>query len=910
MSANQATEPDDSLDHMDAALRGDVRLLGDLLGETLKQQHGEPLFERVEQVRGMAKFARQGDAAQSRNLIAVLSSLNPQELYQLARAFALFLNLSNIAEQHHQLRQRWQLESVAKAPWPPTDAAPPMGFLDAELAQLKQHGIPPAQLFADVNRLSIDVVLTAHPTEIGRRSVSTKLLRIAALLAENDRTDRSALERLHLRQALRRTIAELWETDEIRRLRPTPVEEAEAGLTVLEQSLWDSVPGVLKQLDQALQRHTGKALPLDCVPIRFSSWIGGDRDGNPNITPAVTRAVLTLNKCKAATLFCQEIEHLRQELSMSRCSPQLARQVGTASEPYRALLDDLLQQLRATIRFHTQAMDADQTGQADRTGEQTRPPIESSAELRAPLMMCYRSLLACGGEVIAHGRLTDILRRLDAFGISLLRLDIRQEAERHSQAIDAITRYLGIGSYAEWDEQRRQRFLIRELQNRRPLISSVFPTAEQADDAVREVLQTFRMLAKERPETLGAYIISMAAQPSDVLAVELLQRECRVSQPLRVVPLFERLDALQGAARCLHRLFSIPWYRHRIDARQEVMIGYSDSAKDAGKLAAAWGLYQAQEALVKVSQRHAVELTLFHGRGGTVARGGGPAYEAIRSQPPGSVNCRMRVTEQGEVIQAKFGLPGAAVESLQVYIASVLETTLLPPPKPKPKWRRQMVMLADSALDEFHAVVRHDPGFTEYFRLATPEQELGNLKVGSRPARRRKGGGIRHLRAIPWIFAWTQTRLMLPAWLGVGQALQAACTRNERRLLLEMQREWPFFNATLDSIEMVFAKADANVAALYDARLVSAQLQPLGDRLRLKYHQTVAALLDITRHTLPMENQPVVRCSVEVRNTYVDPLNILQVELLQRVRQAPDEVVLDALLVTINGIAAGMRNTG
>ena len=895
---------------MHPALRNDVRLLGTLLGETIKSQQGEDLYLQVESVRYMSKLARQGNQEQAEKLVETLSALDSAELYLLARAFTLFLNLANIAEQHHQLRQRREESRVEKTDLLSLDPnIGSLGFLDDEFQNMTNRGVTAERLYEHVCRLNIDLVLTAHPTEIVRRSVSSKFLKITRLLAENDRNDLSHLERVRIKQGLRQAITEVWETDEIRRLRPTPIDEAKTGLVTLEQSLWKVVPDIFSELDDALIKHTGKPLPIDATPIRFGSWMGGDRDGNPNATPQVTHIVGIQNKLRAAELYWREIDELRRDLSMNDCSQELRDKVGDAGEPYRALLEKLLKKLRNTIKFYTRQMD--ESGlKANLKVKQHTPPVSSVEDLRQPLMLCYRSLIECGDLMIAGGRLKDMLRRLNTFGISLCKLDIRQEADRHTEAIDAITQFLGIGHYAEWSEQEKQDFLVKELQNPRPLISSAFPEKDQASESVREVLETFRMLSRENPETLGAYIISMATYPSDVLAVELLQRECRISEPLRVVPLFERLDALQGAAECMEALFATKWYLDRIQGKQEVMIGYSDSAKDAGKLAATWGLYQAQEALVEVFERFDVDLTLFHGRGGTVARGGGPAYQAIRSQPPGSVNCSMRVTEQGEVIQAKFGLPGSAVDSLRVYIASVLETTLLPPPKPKPEWRTQMDLLAQDALEEFHDVVRHDPDFVEYFGLATPEQELGNLKIGSRPARRRKGSGIQYLRAIPWIFAWTQTRLMLPAWLGVGQALDRALERGDKETLMEMQASWPFFSATLDSIEMVFSKADVNVSKMYDDKLVPDHLQPLGDKLRQKYQQTVDHILNITQHETPLENEPVVRTSVNVRNTYVDPLNILQVELLHRERQHSEDIVLDALLVAINGIAAGMRNTG
>lgn len=896
-----------SLKEEDQPLRDDVRLLGSLLGDTIRQQHGEALYQLVEEIRQMAKDARSGNVSKTSRLSDRLAELESDQVVILARAFALFLNLANIAEQHHQVRRRRQIAAASNS----QDAADKScSFIEAEFGKLIESGITPEALYQQVSGLSIELVLTAHPTEIVRRSVSTKFLRINNLLVQRDRKDLSRLERDQIKLALHRAVSEVWETDEIRRKRLTPVDEAKNGLIAVEQTIWDVVPDVLRRLDLALFEYTGQNLPLNSAPIRFGSWMGGDRDGNPNATPEVTQEVCLLSRIRAAQLFHDEIDELRRDLSMRTCNQELRLRVGQRNEPYRALLQSVRKTLRNTVRYYNQRLE--NLGSTKSSG---RPAAERDIylyidQLREPLMLCYRSLVDTGNQMIADGRLTDVLRRLDVFGLVLLKLDIRQEASRHAETIDTITRHLEIGSYLEWSEEEKQSFLIQELKSKRPLIASSFPGPDQASDEVREVLQTFRTLAAENPESLGTYVISMASKPSDVLEVALLQKECRVRQPMGIAPLFERLDDLDNAADCMEKLFSIPWYKSYINGAQEVMIGYSDSAKDAGKLAASWGLYQAQEKLVEIFERHDIELTLFHGRGGTVARGGGPAYEAILSQPPGSVNGSMRVTEQGEVIQAKFGLPGMAMETLEVYIGSVLEATLAPPPAPRQIWRDQISELAAFSLNEFHRIVKYHDDFVEYFRLATPEQELGNLKIGSRPARRKPGGGIETLRAIPWIFAWTQTRLMLPAWLGVGAALKHAIDQGQKPVLDQMQAEWPFFSATMDSIEMVFSKADANVSAIYDARLVPPHLQPLGNELRKMYRRTMDLTLAVTGHEVPLETQPVVRRSVEVRNTYVDPLNLLQVELLSRVRQKQDETALDALLVAINGIAAGMRNTG
>jgi len=626
--------------------------------------------------------------------------------------------------------------------------------------------------------------------------------------------------------------------------------------------------------------------------------MGGDRDGNPNVTPDVTREACLLARWMAVNLYRQEIKVLRSELSMHVCNEELRREVGDSHEPYRLLLRRLLKRLTNTRTVIEEELEGVEPSVDD--------VIDDLEQLRRPLMLCYRSLHECGAGRLADGSLLDILRRLACFGLTLTRLDVRQEASRHEDVLDALTRYLGLGPYREWPEEKRIEFLVRELESKRPLIPADFPAQEQ----VTEVLDTIRMFNDLHPDSLGAYVISLSDSPSDVLAVELLQRELGVTRPLRVVPLFERLDALNGAADCMETLFSLPWYREHIAGRQEVMIGYSDSAKDAGQLGAAWALYQAQERLVEVAARHGVRLTLFHGRGGTVSRGGGPTWSAILAQPPGSVNGAMRVTEQGEVIQHKFGLTEIAQRTMTIYTAAVLEATLSPPPEPEPEWRRVMDRLAAVAVDRYRQVVRQDPDFVGYFRAATPEQELVRLQIGSRPSHRRKGGGIETLRAIPWVFAWTQTRLLLPAWLGTGEALREVLDSDDAQLLRDMAGQWPFFQTTVDLIEMVLAKGDVEIAARYDEQLVPAELQPTGRNLRERFVQTREAVLELVGHTELLEHAPQVRRPIEVRNPYVDPLNLLQVELLRRTRAGSGGDLNDALLIVINGIAAGMQNTG
>jgi phosphoenolpyruvate carboxylase len=874
-------------------LRDDVRLLGDLLGETLRTHEGEALFTQVERVRARAKDARAGVPGQFEALSKELADLPIEATFPVARAFAHFLNLANIAEQHHRVRRRREHGRDA-------GAQPQRGSCDEGFRRLLASGVSPAQLHDAVCGLRIELVLTAHPTEVSRRTLVEKYNRIAAALAVHDRIDLTPGERGEVVTGIHQEIAAAWGTAEVRHQRPTPVDEVRSGLVVFDQSLWHAVPRYLREVDRALRATTGMLLPLEHAPIRFGSWIGGDRDGNPNVTPAVTRRACLLSRWMAAELYLQEIESLRQELSFSTATPELRERVASAAEPYRELLRGVRHQLRETFKWIEASLES----------ETDLPPTSAvlldADALIEPLRLCHRSLVATGYGMVADGRLTDILRRVATFGMTLTRLDIRQDADRHTGALDAITRALGLGSYRSWDEGTRVDFLVRELANPRPLA----PPTLEPDEQVRDTLETFGMLARIARGSLGAYVITMTSVASDVLAVHLLQKDARMADPLRVVPLFETSRDLHNAASVIDALLAVPWYRERIHGRQEVMIGYSDSAKDVGRLAAAWDLYKAQEGIVSTCHRRDVDVTLFHGRGGSVGRGGGPTHMAIMSQPPGSIDGTLRVTEQGEMMQALFGLPEIAVRTMEVYTTGTLEAWLRPPAPGRAEWRECLERLSADARGAYRGVVYDDPRFVEYFHAATPEAELSDMNIGSRPARRSKGSSVGSLRAIPWQFAWTQTRLLLGAWLGIEEALERAIARGERELLKQMHRDWPHFRSVIDLIEMVLAKAEARIAAEYDRRLVPDDLQPLGADLRARLARAIAAVLDITGHRELVESNPVLRRSIDVRNPYVDPLNLVQVELLCRARHGDDPRVREALMVTINGIAAGMRNTG
>jgi phosphoenolpyruvate carboxylase len=822
------------------------------------------------------------DPAAFAELADRLSALPIASAVPIARAFSHFLTLANIAEQHHRIRRR---RDHARDP----AHRPQAGSCAEAFARWRADGLTPPALAEALRSLRIELVLTAHPTEMARRTLLQSHRRIGDLLAVRDRTDLTPDEADAALGDLRREIAIMWQTEEVRDHAVSPLDEVRSGLAVFEQTLWEALPRFARQIDRAL----GEPLPLGAAPLRFGSWIGGDRDGNPNITPEITRRAAWMARWTAADLYVREIDALRAELSIG------------AHEPYRAVLREVAARLRATRACAAGEIEAAGSGTAC-----SPAPFLAVADLADPLLRIHQSLVESGNELIAAGRLTDILRRVATFGLVLAPLDLRQDAARHADAVAWLAQVWQLPPYDAASEEERVAWLIGEITHGTRTLADL-PADVPVPDPVRDVLDTFRVAAALPAESLGAYVITMASRASDVLAVELLQTLAGGRQRQRVVPLFETAADLDRAGAVLDTLFALPGYRTRIAGEQEVMVGYSDSAKDAGRFAAAWSLYRAQEEIVAAGARHGVRLTLFHGRGGSVGRGGGPTHLAIRSQPPGSIAGRLRVTEQGEMIEAKFGLIDIAVRTMEVYTTATLEASLVPAAQPASDWRTAMDRLSARARASYRSVVYDDPRFLDYFHTGTPEPELRAIRIGSRPARRGGGAGIEGLRAIPWQFAWTQTRLLLASWLGVEEALAPSDAAPDQALLKTMYERWPFFQSTLDLIEMVMAKADPRIAAEYDRRLVPADLQPLGAALRARLARATAAVLAVTGHREPVDTTPVLRRSIDVRNPYVDPINLVQIELLTRIRRSPPSPELTrAFAITVNGIAAGMRNTG
>ena len=849
-------------------LRSDVRILGTILGEVIADARGTEFVDTIEEIRAVAKEARASHEGSLQMLGELLKTIEEDELVDIARAFNQFLNLANLAEQRFYTKD---LEHTFAKEW---------AGLNEQLGD---------RLRSVLDQVRIELVLTAHPTEVLRRTLIRKYDAMAA-----------ELDQLHVDgddTELRRLIYEAWHTDEIRQQRPSPEDEAKWGFAVVENSLWEAVPAILRRLDRALVEGEMPPLPLDVKIFTFCSWMGGDRDGNPNVTAETTREVLLLARWMSADLFLRDVEVLIDSLSMSACNEELRAQVGESYEPYRAILRGLRERLVITRDW------------AEHKHEKTSDVILEDRDLLDPLLVCYRSLLDCNLEAVGNGPLLDTIRRVNCFGVNLISLDLRQDAARHREVFNELIDFYGEDSrsYESWPEPKKMEFLLRELASKRPLI----PDAWEPSEDVQEVLATFEVIAQEESDGLANYIISMASQPSDVLQVALLMKEIVGRQKMPIVPLLETQADLNGAGQLLDTLLSEPWFRQCVadrGDRLQVMIGYSDSAKDVGQFAAAWAQYLAQEDLTRVARDHGVSLTLFHGRGGAIGRGGGPAHEAIMSQPSGAIGGNLRVTEQGEMIRFKLGNPDIAFETLTRYLFSTIEATLLPPDSPSEELRYVIDALAGKSLHNYRSRVGTSL-FVETFNGLTPEKELAELAIGSRPNRRKTASDVFSLRAIPWVFAWTQIRLMLPAWLGFAPVI-TDLTKDESTFRELMK--WPFFRTHMELLEMILAKAEPELVKQYASRLVDGEQLDLANRLIEQLRLLQGKFTQLMGSNELLEDLPEVKESLQVRNTYLDPLHLLQAELLHRRRRRGEEseTINRALKVTMAGIASGLRNTG
>jgi phosphoenolpyruvate carboxylase len=912
-------------DEQHAALRASVRQLSTLLGESLTRHEGAQFLNLVEQVRRLARHPDDGE------LHTLLSGIDDPTAIVLARAFAGYFQLVNITEQLH----RWQELSASPVS--------PLRSTVEQIGAAIKSGDVSRELVDDVlARLELRPVFTAHPTEASRRSVLDLLRKIADLTQEQEdpRIRPIDLERIHERLA--ELVDLLWQTDELRIERPKPTDEARSAIYYLQTLAAQVVPDLLEELDRSLAT-IGIELPSRARPLRFGTWAGGDRDGNPNVTPAVTLDVLELQHDfglrELVSAFDELILDLSPSIRVVAVSPELNASLEADSkalpgayaafirlngeEPYRLKLSYIRVRLQRT-------RDRLERGTPHEPGRDYLGLSEMIDELE----LIRASLLAHDGELIANGPVLRLLRTAVAIGMGLATLDIREHAGRHHAALAVLFDRIGEldQPYADLARPDRIALLSKELQSRRPLLGAGIDTLSGEPAKVLELFTTIRTaLERFGPDVVESYIVSMTQDIDDLLAVVVLAREAGLvdtgtpERPawsrLGFVPLFETVAELEAAGPLMQALLSDPAYRRVVTARgnvQEIMLGYSDSSKDAGITASQWQIHRAQRALRDIAAAHGVVLRLFHGRGGSVGRGGGPTGEAILSQPYGSLDGPIKVTEQGEVISDKYTLPQLGRENIELALAAVLEASVLHRTSRLPSdildtWNETMDLVAGRAQQAYRGLVG-DPGLVPFFVSATPVDELAHLNIGSRPARRPGGaGGLADLRAIPWVFGWTQSRIILPGWFGVGSGLAAAREAGGGAALEQMYGSWNFFRTFLSNVQMTLAKTDMTIAGRYVSTLVEPESAGLFELIRAEHARTVEEVLRVTGQGALLETAPVLRRTLELRDAYLAPLHALQVSLLARSRSAgdsPDPNLRRALLLTINGIAAGLRNTG
>ncbi len=880
-------------------LRENVRYLGNILGKVIKEQEGENLFKLIEKIRKLSK-ANSANFKKNhsyKNIIKTIKGLNAKNTLKVTRAFSHFMNLMNLAEFIDASRSLNEYENSKKK----IDNS--NIFIEEIFEGLfKDKKISDNKIYNLTKNLNIGIVLTAHPTEVKRRTLIQKYHTIIEILEQRDLLmDRPSKLKI-LDKKLYDELTIIWNTDDLKRFKPSPFDEARWGLAVIEDSLWDTIPKVYRRLNSIFVKNMKKGLPKNFNPIEFGSWMGGDRDGNPNVTANVTRNVILLSRWEAAKLYEKSLTKIIRSYSMKKCSNKISRKVGKSFEPYRVFLRPLRDKMRITHRSIEQHL-------VNKKPLDQKKLLKEREEILKPLRVVRESLEQNNNENIASGELLDLMRRAKCFGINLARLDIRQESARHSQLISEFVKKKYKKDYLKLDEKQKISLFKKLILNKRKFIqNSAIKNREN-----KEVWSTFKTLSYEPPECLGAYVISMTTSASDILAVNFLQKEAKIKDKLRVVPLFETLEDLINAKSIMETLFSQKWYRNLIKNKQEVMIGYSDSSKDAGKLCASWHQYKAQEEITKLAKKYNIQVIFFHGRGGSAGRGGGPIQATLRSQPPQSVNGKIRITDQGEVIQQKYGYEPLAKYNLCSYIGAVTEATLNPPPIPKKNWRSLIEKMSEISKNSYRKNINQSSEFIKYFKTVTPHVALGKLSIGSRPSKRKNVDNIKSLRAIPWVFAWTQIRLMLPAWLGSAEALKYSYIKKFRKTLFDMEKNWPFFNAMLDMLDMVISKADPDISKIYEEFLADRKLQKVGKNLRFQFDVIKKLNTKITPKEI-IASRKQFRTSIIVRNIYSEVLNIIQPIVINKIKNNKNnknkDHLNDALLTSIAGISAAMKNTG
>lgn len=909
----------------DFPLREDIRVLGRFLGDTVREQEGADIYDIVERIRQNSKqFHRDGDEKAKNELDRILNSLSPFQSLRIIRAFSYFSHLANIAEDQHRIR-RTRAHALA-------GSAPRRGTVVKALKQAREAGFTAEELKTFFDHARISPVLTAHPTEVRRKSTLDREQEVADLFALRDRTQMTPEEQTECEEQIRRAIVTLWNTDLLRHTKLTVLDEIKNGLSYYNYTFLKEVPHLHMAIEDELTKFDPEGKPVEIESfLRMGSWIGGDRDGNPFVTAEVLHQAVRMHSGRVIEFYLEQVHKLGSELSISQAlvgvTPEL-EQLATLSpdmsphrgrEPYRRAVSGIYARLSSTaVALDCFIAARPPLGEA--------PPYDSPADFAADLKIIRDSLEKNGSKVIADGRLRSLIRAIDCFGFHMAAIDLRQNSNVHERTIaELLEASIPGAGYLKLDEDARIDLLAGELASTRPLISPFHAYSEETEGEFAVFRTAAQAHARFGQKVIPHSIISMAKSVSDMLEVALLLKEFGLvssagTSALTIVPLFETIEDLRICGEIMDRLFRVPGYRKLVESRnntQEVMLGYSDSNKDGGFVTSGWELYKAEIQLVEVFKRHGVKLRLFHGRGGSVGRGGGPSYEAIVAQPGGAVNGQIRITEQGEIIASKYSRPEVGRRNLEIITSATLDASLLQPDRKAPSEDYLVAMeeMSASAYAAYRGLVYETPGFEDYFWSSTVITEIATLNIGSRPSSRKKTRKIEDLRAIPWVFSWAQCRLSLPGWYGFGSAVTEWLKKhpdNGMDVLREMYRNWPFFETLLSNMDMVLAKSSIAIASRYAELVPDRELrETIFSRIKEEWNATVKALCAIMEQDHLLQSNALLDRSIRNRFPYLDPLNHIQLEMLKKQRSAPgNEEVLQGIQLTINGISAGLRNSG
>ena len=906
-------------------LRNDVRFLGNILGWVLIGQEGREIFDIEEKIRALTKEMRAHyRKSQKDELVATIRSLPDEDLYKVTRAFTIYFKLVNIAEQIHRIRRRREYKYISDV----KDSSE--GSIESLFAALKERGVPYDEFKTLVDSLSIDLVLTAHPTEVNRHIVLEKFRYISTLLAELGSVKLDEEGRKAVEDEIHAEVIGLWQTEEVPPFKKTPLDEARNIQYYFHETIFDALLKVYEEFEKKIEESYG--VPDVHLPsfLRFGSWVGGDRDGNPFVTHEITREVLEMQKAMAVEKHLEKLWRLKRQLSSSikivpvsrelrrAITPEMkrmaeARGIHNPDEYYRIFLEHVEMRLAAVISDHDGPV----------------RPYVLCEEFLSDLYMIDRSLRENKGARLADSTLKMLIRQAEVFGFHMARLDIRQNSAVHTAALTEITERLGLANYGGMTDDKKFEWLTREIKNPRPLVPDWLPLSPETE----ELLLTFRTmrecLDEVSPDCIDTYVISMTRSAANILEVLLFLKEAglyrsdsgKVTSAINIVPLFETIDDFRNAPGVMRKLFSEPVYREHVKARgnySEIMIGYSDSGKDGGILCAGWEIHKAQRLLKSIADEFGIRNRFFHGRGGTVSRGGGPTNQAILARPAGTVDGAIKITEQGEVIYSNYSLPEIAEDNLELVLSSVVLTSLNDEDV-NHLWEDVMDEIAVEARAAWRELVYDDPDFYTYFQQSTPISIIQQMGIGSRPARRTRSRSIEDLRAIPWVFSWTQNRHLITGFYSVGTALNRFIDRSPKKnlkILRDMYANWRFFRSHIDNIQMTLSRADMWIALEYSFLVRPRDVgKRIFGRIREEYELTEETILRIAGEKRILDNNPFLQKSIELRNPYIDSLSYIQVGLLRRLLKGdftPGEkaALIDDLKLSINGISAGLKNTG